>query len=251
MTDDERLTGMFRIGTARSAILPPWLAGELVDVLGPGVVHEALNRARARDKRPGVAAYYDAVAAEVEWVSGDEDSAVKLADRAMAQLGPSEVLLQARALAVAADAARQAGKLSVARARYDAAFQRDPGVFRRLEVPVAVEISSGGGDVAGTIADMLARSPRFDSERGGLRLEVRGDRKAARVCLSGDGGQVIECADVQAKAGEDADGFTARAAQEVMTQLFAPRVDLSQMDINSLDGQNLSGRDALQNVFDW
>jgi hypothetical protein len=154
-------------------------------------------------------------------------------------------------MAIAADAARDQGRLDLARGRYDAAFQRDPGVFRRLETAVAVEIRPSGSDTAGDIADMLARSPRFESQRGGLVLSVRADRASSRVCLSGGDGQVIACAESQAKRTESGDGFAARAAQEALTQLFAPRVDLTQMDINSLDGQNLSGRDALQTVFEW
>ncbi len=251
LSDDARLTGSFRIGTSSSAVMPPWLLGELVEVLGPGVVGEAAARAQRRDRRDGVVAYYDAVAAEVAWASGDSAKAVRLADRALAALGPSEILLQARVMAIAADAARDQGRLDLARGRYDAAFQRDPGVFRRLEAAVPVELRAAGGDTAGEIADMLARSPRFDRERGGLVLSVRVDRASSRVCLAGGEGQVIACAESQAKRAESGDAFAARAAQEALTQLFSPRVDLSQMDINSLDGQNLSGRDALQTVFEW
>jgi hypothetical protein len=251
LSDDARLTGSFRIGTSASAVMPPWLLGELVDVLGPGVVDEAVARARKRDQRPGVAAYYDAVAAEVAWAGGDGGAALKRAERALAALGPSEILLQARLLAIAADAARDLGKLDVARGRYDGAFQRDPGVFRRLEIAVAVEVQASGGELAADIADMLARSPRFTQQRGGLALIVRADRAAARVCLGGGGGEIVACAESQAKRAESADDFAARAAQEALAQLFSPRVDLTQMDINSLDGQNLSGRDALQTVFEW
>ncbi|HEX2679476.1 MAG TPA: hypothetical protein VHM19_22650, partial [Polyangiales bacterium] len=60
LRDEARLAGIFRIGTAASAVMQPWLAGELVRVLGAGVVEETLAHARARDKRPGAAAYYDA-----------------------------------------------------------------------------------------------------------------------------------------------------------------------------------------------
>jgi tetratricopeptide (TPR) repeat protein len=251
LSDDARLTGSFRIGTASSAVMPPWLLGELVEVLGPGVVAEATRRARSRDRRAGVSAYYDAVEAEVAWTGGEGARAVKLADRALAALGPSEILLQARLMAIAADAAREQGQMDVARARYDAAFQRDPGVFRRLELAVAVEVRPAGGEIAHDVASMLARAPRFRSERGGLALSVRADRASSRVCLSGGQGEVIACAESRAKRSESGDDFAARAAQEALTQLFSPRVDLTQMDINSLDGQNLSGRDALQTVFEW
>jgi tetratricopeptide (TPR) repeat protein len=246
--DDAQLVGALRVGTASAAIMPPWLLGELTSVVGPGVVREALARARKRDHRPGAAPYYDALAAEVAWAVGDSAAAERYAERSLAQLGPSEVLLSARVLAIAADAARDQDRLDRARKRYAAAFQRDPGIFRRLELAVPVVIRASGG-TAGEIADMLARSPRFTTASGGLALVVTADRAAARVCLSDEQGQVIGCAETQAKSAESADDFAARAATNAMNELFAPRVDLSQTDINSLDGQNLSGRNALESAF--
>jgi hypothetical protein len=244
------LIGSFRIGASSAAIMPPWLLGEFCEVLGPGVVHEAVVKARQNDKRPGAAAYYDAVAAEVALASGTEHDAIALADRALAGLGPSEVLLQARVMAVAAEAARELSQMPAARARYGAAFQRDPGVFRRLEVPVPVEIRASGGEVAGDVAAMLSRSPRFTETDGGLNLSVQVDGGGARVCLSGDQAQQIACAEFEAKALKKGERYAQRIAEEAQKQLFSPRIDLTQMDINSLDGQNLSGRDALETLFE-
>ncbi len=250
LSDDRRLVGSFRIGAASAAIMPPWLVGELVQVLGPGVVREAVGRARKRDRRTGAGAYYDAVAAEVAWAAGEPRKTVKLADRALAGLGPSEVLLQARVLALAADASRQQGQMQRARVSYDAAFQRDPGVFRRLELPVAVEIRSSGGAVAQDAAEMLARSPRFVQARGGLVLSLRLAGASARACLSGEQAQVIACAEIDTTHKPAALSSAAYVAREAQRQLFAPRLDLSQMDINSLDGQNLTSRDALKTLFE-
>jgi len=249
LADDARLVGSFRIGTASAAIMPPWLVGELCEVLGPGVVAQAVARARSRDHREGAGAYYDAVAAEVAWASDEPDKAGKLAERSLAQLGPSEVLLQARVMAIAADAALARGQMGVARARYDDAFQRDPGIFRRLEIPVAVEIHSSGGGVARDAAEMLERSPRFESRRGGLGLSVRVTGSSADVCLSGVQGAQIACAQVDATHKPADKSIAAYVAQEALRQLFAPRLDLSQTEINSLDGQNLNSRDALKTLF--
>jgi tetratricopeptide (TPR) repeat protein len=249
LADDARLVGSFRIGTASAAIMPPWLVGELCEVLGPGVVAQAIARAHSRDHREGAGAYYDAVAAEVAWASDEPAKAGKLADRSLAQLGPSEVLLQARVMAIAADAALARGQMAVARARYDDAFQRDPGIFRRLEIPVAVEIRSSGGGVARDAAEMLERSPRFESRRGGLGLSVRVNGSSADVCLSGVQGAQIACAQVDATRKPKDTNIAAYVAQETLRQLFAPRLDLSQTEINSLDGQNLNSRDALKTLF--
>lgn len=250
LSDDKRLVGSFRIGTSSAAVMPPWLVGELSEVLGPGVVREAVRRARIKDKRPGADAYYDAALAEAAWRSGESKRALELAKRSLAALGTSEVLLQARVMAIAADAARDLEQAMTARAQYDAAFQRDPGVFRRLEMPVGVEIRSSGGEAAKDAAEMLGRSPRFTTMKGGLKLSVRADRAAAHVCLTGEQNQVIACADVDGtklKKGED---YAAKIAEEAQRQLFSPRVDLTQMDINSLDGQNLAGHDQLQTLFE-
>jgi tetratricopeptide (TPR) repeat protein len=250
LADEERLVGSFRVGTARSAVMPPWLLGELCDVVGEGVVQEALTRARKRDHREGAGAYYDAVEAEVAFGAGDAARAEQLALRAQQTLGTSEVLLIARVLAIAAEAERSQGKLELARARYDAAFQRDPGIFRRLELSVPVEISSAGGAVAEEAAEMLARSPRFTQTRGGLGLSVRANGPTARVCLSAAQGAVINCAEITVRDKQPGQSHAQHIAQEALRQLFAPRIDLSQMDINSLDGQNLSGRDALKTMFE-
>ena len=41
LDDEDRLEGTFAIGTSRSAVMPPWLLGELVSALGPGVTRAA------------------------------------------------------------------------------------------------------------------------------------------------------------------------------------------------------------------
>lgn len=263
LDEDARLGGMFRIGQASAAIMPPWLVGELVHVLGPGVAKAASERAGKHDKRPGASAYYDAVAAEVAWASDNDVEAIAIAERAIAALGPGEVLLAARLHAIAADAARRSEHWERASVHYDAAFQRDPGILRRLGLPVAVRVRTEG-PYGAEVADMLERSPRFERSESGLTLTVQVDRANAHICLVSAQGQMISCADVDAvesakaaasPAGKDDKAaepppWSEHVAREALRQLFAPRVDLSQTDIHSLDGQNLSGRDALRSVLE-
>jgi len=187
-----------------------------------------------------------------------------VAERAIAALGPGEVLLAARLHAIAADAARQSEHWDRANVHYDGCFQRDPGVLRRLGLPVAVRVRTGG-PLGAEVADMLERSPRFERADSGLTLSVDVDRVSARVCLVSARGQMLSCAEVDAveaaKQGPSEDAATGEApaepvpwpqhvAREALRQLFSPRVDLSQTDIHSLDGQNLSGRDALRSVLE-
>jgi tetratricopeptide (TPR) repeat protein len=250
LRDDARLTGIFRIGTAASAIMPPWLAGELVDVLGAGVVHETLQRARARDARAGAAAYYDAFESEVALRAGEESKALDLASRAATALAPGELLLKARTLAIAAEAAARLGRKDVALQHYEEAFLADPGVFRRLEMTVPVRFEVRGDAAAESIASRLSGSPRVREDDTGILLRVQADRSTGSACLIGRDHSEIACGRADAKAIDDADALAAKVVSDFHDKAFAPRIDMGQSDINSLDGTNLVRDDALKTLFD-
>ena len=250
LRDEARLSGIFRIGTAASAILPPWLAGELVDVLGAGVVHEVIDKARARDERTGAAAYYDAFDAEVALKAGDPERASALVSRAAVGLAPGELLLRARTLAIGAEAARRLGQPALAMQRYEQAFLADPGIFRRLALKVPVRIEARGDEVAARAASRLSGSPRVEEEDTGFVLRVQADRAQGSACLMGTDNSEIACGRATAKAGDDADAMVAKLVQDFHEKAFAPRIDMGQTDINSLDGTNLVRDDALKTLFD-
>ena len=51
------------------------------------------------------------------------------------------------------------------------------------------------------------------------------------------------------EAAEDDDTFVARAVAQLHREAFAPRVDLSQTDANSLDGSNTVARQPLDTML--
>jgi hypothetical protein len=248
--DGRRLSGTFRIGTAESAVMPPWLAGELVQVMGPAVVRGALAEARAREKRPNAQAYYDAFEAEAALAAGRPGEAVALATRALEGLVHSEVLLRARAMVIAAEAERRQGRLAQASAHWHRAFDADPGAMRRMGLPLPVRIAGGGGAAERTVASALERSPRLRVGDGGFTVQVDVDAGGGRVCLLGEGRQVLGCGEARVQAGDDADAVAARLVQAFHEEVFAPRVDMSQADIHSLDGSHRVSRDPLRTLFD-
>ncbi len=248
--DPYHIVGIFRIGTARSAIMPPWLVGELVQVAGAGVVRQAVKQARARDNRHGAKAYYDAFEAEAALSEGDYARALSLGASSAVALGRSEAMLAARSHAIAAEAARRLGRWKDAAAHYDAAFQRDPGVFRRLDLEVPVRFEGNGGPVAEATIDALGESPRLDDERAGLEVRVEADPAGGTACLLGSSGDVLGCGRVKAKAHDDVDSLGRRLALSFEKRVFDPRIDLSQTDANSLDGSNRAARDPLHTLFD-
>ena len=83
--------------------LPPWNAGELIAVVGTGVMARALARVRAAETmKKETAPYFDALEAEVAFRRGSMSRALTLASKAAAALPRDEVLLRGRTEALAA-----------------------------------------------------------------------------------------------------------------------------------------------------
>lgn len=250
LSDTSRLVGIFEIGRARSGILPPWLAGELASILGPGVTIEAVRRARAEDPRAGASAYYDAFEAEAALEGGDAARAYELARRSHDALSPAEALLRARTSAIAAEAAMREDRSEDALAAYDEAFQIDPGIWVRMDLAVPVRIVSRGGAIADECAGLLAGSPRFDVADIGLTIDVDASNVHGRACLTSSTGAVLGCGEIDPEADEAPDEFAARLARALVETAFAPRIDMSQTDAAGLDGSNVTAQGGLRTLLD-
>lgn len=241
--DDAVLVGLLRFGAASSGIQPPWLTGDLVELFGAGVMHEAIARADEGDQREQADPYYAALRAEVALAQGDDAAVQRHAAAALAGVGTGDALLRARVMALMA----QAG-LDV---NYDAVLGVDPGVFRRLEVPVPVRLQVQGDALAQMVAAALRRSPRFDV-RSDAPLTAQVDVRAAggRVCLLGGAGRVFGCGEVSVDHdADDLDVLAQRVVDAFHDDVFAPRVDMSQAEINSLDGSGQGTRNPLETLF--
>lgn len=238
LDDEARLVGTFAIGTARSAVMPPWLLGELIGVLGPGVVRAAVEEVVLEDPREGAIAYHESVLAEVALAQREYAEAIAHAERALQRLQPGDALLQERVRAVLAKALSDPRE---ATALYEEVLSTDPGLFRRLGWALPVEVESSDAEVDRALAKALMRSPRFESSVDGLRIRIDG----ARICLFGRSGTAWGCSDVEVEEDETHESYAQRTVDSFHAAIFSPRVDLSRIDINSLDGSNRVTRNPL------
>ncbi len=239
--DETRLSGSFQIGTARAAVMPPWLAGDLVHVVGPGPAQAAIRVARARDKRAQASAYYDAFEGEALFLAGDYAEAERKLEPARDGLPSAEALLRARVFALLARVRELRGAHTEAAQDYERAMQIDPGVLRRLGLALPVKVEVQGDEVAEDVEDALDNSPRFSFSSRGLALRINATRAGGEACVIGVSGAQLACGRAEAQANENADSLVARLVDSVHERVFAPNVDLSQTDANSLDGSNLRG----------
>jgi tetratricopeptide (TPR) repeat protein len=242
LDDEERLEGTFAIGTSRSAVMPPWLLGELVGALGPGVTRAAAERAAATDTRRGADAYYDAVLAEAALAQSEYDEATARARRALDGLQPGDALLRARVRAVLAQSLPDERERA---ALFEEVLGTDPGLFRRLGWALPARVESSDAELDRLLARAVRRSPRFESSDEGFRIQIEG----GRICLFSRTGAAWGCGEADPEAEETGESYPQRIVDAFHSEVFSPRVDLSRIDINSLDGSNRVTRNPLEDLM--
>ena len=239
LNDEKRLVGTFAIGTARSAVMPPWLLGELIGALGPGVVRAAVESVAEEDAREGAQAYYEAVLAEVALSQGHYEEAVERGQLAMNRLQPGDALLRERVRAVVAAALSDPRETT---ALFEEVLATDPGLFRRMGWALPVDVRSTDAELDRALAKAVLRSPRFERSDQGMRIEIDG----ARICLFGRTGAAWGCGEADPEPDETGASYTQRVVDAFHAEIFSPRIDLSRIDINSLDGSNRVTRNPLE-----
>jgi len=245
LADSDRLVTFARPNLWETYEWHAWQIADLIELAGTGVVAKAIEEARAADAAyPEAAAYFDAVEGELKFRQGRLDEADALARKASASLDPREALLRWRTLAWQAEALTQLGRGGEAQALYAEVLEKFPPVFRVLELRLPVSLSDDGSEPARTARERLTGSPRF-AERSGAPFRVHASARdgVVEICLRDAQGVQFTCA---------SDKGPQSALDRFHEAAFSPRISLSQLDLNSLDGSTTSvGADqALKGVLE-
>jgi hypothetical protein len=102
-------------------------------------------------------------------------------------------------------------------------------------------MQSSDAEIDRGVAKAVMRSPRFERSRDGLRIQVDG----ARICLFGRTGAAWGCSEAELEENDTDESYEQRIVDSFHEAIFSPRVDLSRIDINSLDGSNRVTRNPL------
>jgi tetratricopeptide (TPR) repeat protein len=267
--DDERLVHTFRMYVAGGVEpVPSWLIGDLIDVLGGGVIEVVLDMVRRKDDFEGVEPYYVALEAELALHRDEPSRALALAEQALDELPEFEVLLRARVAALAGEAALALGQRSKGLELFATAMQSDAGIVRRRALVLPAKLDVGiGGELGSRIRELLEQSPRFDFDEGsGFGVDVSERDGVVTICLSGPDGALMSCAEPElapepapgaepAPAPElDDDQLAALAVEAFHQRAFAMPVGLSNIDLASLDGtatlSDEAARERMQGLLD-
>ena len=274
LSDDDRLVDTFRIfGESGLTPVPTWLLGDLVEVLGPGVVTIVIREVEERDSTFQLEPYLRAVEVDVHMARGRDRQAMKLADEVLRELPASEVLLRARVAARAAEAAGNAGDERAELEYLEQAFVLDPSAIRRFGLSLPVQVRSSGGEDASALARLLKKSPRLRKSQSGFTIDVAAAGGEFRFCINSPTGAQLTCADTtkereqrrkpepsgesasESPEGEETLPTTPLQAAEVFhRKMFSFPLGLTGLDMSSLDGSTTvseqAARDRLEGVLD-
>ena len=230
-----------------------WIEPELVALVGPGVTLAAVAKARRKEDLESAEGYFKAFEAEAIHLQGRHAKALEILDEALQELPGSEVLLRARLTVIGAQASLETGDWQRAVAYFDQAMQLDPGSVRRGGAALPTVVYAAPGQIAQRSQDLLDDSPRFKDAKGGFQVRLDGDKESGGAVLLSPEGTVLTTVSVRPRSGDTVDSMARRLVQELHEAAFAPRLDLTQADLRTLDGSPTAGggrsSERLRSVF--
>jgi tetratricopeptide (TPR) repeat protein len=249
LSDHERLISTVRPYLDKGLTgVPSWMVGDLVEILGVGVMEAALAEAWEVDAYPKTEGYYAFLSTEIAYQRGDRDEVLEYGGIARSALPQMEQLMKARIYALEGWAYDDFGDAESALESWTQAMELDPSVFRRLGIALPAQFSLVSG-LAEEVVNALRRSPRFRESSSGFTVQVEDER----TCLLGALGESFHCAPWPARIeGKGDDGEELQTEQEYLTSItesfhegaFGLSTGLSGSDWNSLDGTTTSSKKA-------
>lgn len=218
--------------------IPEWIEPDIVRLLGTGVMSNILDQAREQGAFLLNEGYYHAYATEIASLDNDSDQVLQDGERALELLPAEEVLLQARVRARMAEAAWETGNLEMAITEYRSALEKDPGLFRRLDMALPVVFSDDGSEFASLAVKYLQHSPRFRRASNGFPLEARsGDEMS--VCLYTADGDTLSCFALSADLSQPSEYNAQQLVQGFHGETFGLGYDISQAQLSLLLGSSV------------
>ena len=244
VTKNDRVAASLRPYYApRTIIVSDWHRPDLVAIYGAGVATEALNEiyeSKAESfewEKPAL----EVIRAEIAYELGNNDEAIDILKADIPELSESRAVLRARAEARLTGMLFDEDRFEEAMEVGTRVFDTAPAMFRHLDISIPITIKTDGDPLSQEVANALGKSPRFHNDSRGFAVKIVKSGSSLIASLSTPKGSLLSEASAPLQDKERgemtaAEDLTARFHQKA----FAPRIDLSQKDINSLDGSTLT-----------
>lgn len=243
-------------------IMTDWHRPDLVTVYGAGVASEALLEIEKNPpdnlelERPAL----DVIKAEVAWARGDEDDAIELLKKVIPEIGEARAVLRARAEARLTGLLFDEGRFEEAMEYGTRVLDTAPSMFRHLGISLPIRLETDGEATSKEIAKMLLNSPRFHSDDRGYPVKLRSNADTLTATFLTPQQALLAEVSVSAKKVQKTPADKPKEEGKEKTEVeeeepldppqelvamfhkkaFAPRLDLTQNEVNSLDGSTLT-----------
>jgi tetratricopeptide (TPR) repeat protein len=250
--ENQRLPWSLRPAAPDYVNILEWCRIDWNEILGRGVVGGVTEQLLKRTDPIGLREkpHLQLLRGCGEMLDGNLNNARKLLTEARAGLPSTEIYARAQAEALLGSTLASSGRFQEAAVHYQQAIEKAPGVFRPMELAIPCRITSSADPEARKAAELLAASPRIVNTGQGFDLRIQSSGSQLSAVFLGPDGTVLSEAIVP--LGKDPLDAARRLSSEFHRKAFSPKVDLSQSDIASLDGSNLTGdqvRDSIRDIF--
>lgn len=236
---NDHLEPSLRPYAAGGIIVNEWFRPALVPLFGSGVCAAALDNVKKNpsEKYDLEKPFLDVMYGEIACNTGNYRAATDYYKNAIKTLPSAEVLLCSWAQARLGYVQEKSGDRAAALASFQQALQHSPTEVRRVGAYLPITVHGSGAAVQ-QVAEMLDDSPRFSVVSDGFPMQITLSGKKLTASLLGKDGTVLATAtsDVADNVRDSAAGL----AVAIHRQVFSPKISLDQLDMNSLDGSNVS-----------
>ncbi|MBI2335240.1 MAG: hypothetical protein HYU97_00540 [Deltaproteobacteria bacterium] len=235
-----------------SGTIPFWLVGGLLEVTGSGPFLKAIEQSLSHetgllDKSEP---YYLTLKAQVNFYEHNYSETIRLSEEALAKFPPQEAMLRDLLKTLLAVANGKQGELASQKNLYIEILRSNPLYLRFYQIPIPVHFTTEPGTHTKKALNLLKQSPRLQSNRQGIELHIRSNEHALSLCLQDDYHSAIHCTESEIKVGSK-DQSVEKTVSQFIQEAFSPKVDLSQLDVNTLNGAptKSSGTEAIQDLL--
>lgn len=201
---------------------------------------------------------FDHMTAYFAWRDGNYEKAVQFAEQVERDLPKNLSLLLQQTRLIKADAYQKTGRRDEALKLFADIYRIYPAVFRHFDIrlPIRFDDTMNAPVLKDAMEVMMSgSSPRFEYQPD-APFVISGSvfENMVQLCLSTTMGQRLACSSIDPKEyGGDSEKmpYLAEIMNNFYHQAFAPKVDMSQQDLNSLDGSpvQISADQALEKLL--
>lgn len=243
-------------------VLDPYIHYAIVDALGRRTAEFMVDYQESilpPEERKILSVIFDHFRAYIAWRDGDLDKALTHIANVERDIKPRMTIMLNQTRLIQADILRQKGQIDKAFEMMTKVYQVFPAAFRHFDVKLPVSFDTSMTETTDEEIEnaykALQYSPRFEETANApFVISANRSEQMIQICLGSPFGVQYACSTLNPKdyAAEIEDKpMLPEIVGHFLHAVFTPKVDLSQKDLNSLDGSpvQITADQALENLL--